>query len=41
MNLMLGNVKNCNVYLDDVVMYSSDWASHIASLMEVVQRLLT
>ena len=39
MNLVLGSVKNCNVYLDDVVVYSADWASHIASLMEVFQRL--
>ncbi|KAF1387781.1 hypothetical protein PFLUV_G00083510 [Perca fluviatilis] len=38
MSLVLGNIKNCNVYLDDVVVY--DWASHIASLTEVFQRLV-
>lgn len=40
MNLVLGNVKNCNVYLDDVVVYSSDWASHIPSLTEVFLQLV-
>ena len=39
MNLVLGNVNNCNVYLDDVIVYSSNWASHVASLTEVFQRL--
>lgn len=39
MSLVLGNVKNCKVYLDDVVVYSADWASHIASVTEVFQRL--
>ena len=40
MNLVLGNFRNCSVYLDDVVVYSSDWASHIASLTTVFERLV-
>lgn len=39
MHLVLGDVSNCNVYLDDVVVYSDDWADHIASLTVVFQRL--
>jgi hypothetical protein len=40
MNLVLGNVRNCSFYLDDVVVYSSDWASHVASLTAVFERLV-
>ena len=39
MQHVLGDVPNCTVYLDDVVVYSSDWESHIASLKTVVQRI--
>lgn len=37
MNLILGEVKNCN--LDDVVVYSRVWEDHLDSLHTVFQRL--
>ncbi len=39
MNIVLGDVPQCNVYLDDVVVYSNDWESHLASLKIVFERL--
>lgn len=39
MQLVLGDVPNCSVYLDDVVVYSEDWGSHMSSLKAVCQRL--
>lgn len=33
--LVLGDVPQCNVYLDDVVVYSDDWKNHISSLNQV------
>ncbi len=39
MNIVLGDVPQCNVYLDDVVVYSNDWESHLASLEIVFERL--
>ena len=39
MHLVLGDVPNCNVYLDDVVVFSDTWADHLASLSIVFQRL--
>lgn len=39
MILILGEVKNCNVYLDDVVVYSGVWEDHLDSLHTVFQRL--
>ena len=40
MQLVLGDVPCCNVYLDDVVVYSDTWADHLASLNVVFQRLV-
>ena len=37
--LVLGDVPNCNVYLDDVVIFSNDWKDHMASLKIVFLRL--
>ena len=37
--LVLGDVPHCNVYLDDVVVYSDTWEDHIASLRVVFQQL--
>lgn len=34
---VLGGVPHCRSYLDDIVMYSGDWASHIA--MDVFKQL--
>lgn len=39
MHMVLGTVPNCNVYLDDVVVYSADWAGHLSTLAAVFQRL--
>ncbi len=39
MFLVLGNVPNCNFYLDDVVIYSFSWAEHLSTLYDVFQRL--
>lgn len=41
MNLVSGEVKNCNVYLNDVVVYSEEWEDHLASLHTVFQHLAT
>ena len=40
MQLVLGDVPCCNVYLDDVVVYSDTWADHLASLNVVFRRLV-
>lgn len=39
MLIVLGTIPNCNVYLDDVVVYTDDWTSHMFILAEVFQRL--
>lgn len=39
MTTVLVNVLNCNVYLDDLVIFSSSWPGHIASLRVVFNRL--
>lgn len=39
MLLVLGDVPNCNVYLDDAVVYSHSWAEHVSSLSGVFQWL--
>ncbi len=39
MQQVLGDVSNCSVYLDDVIVYSSDWESHMSSLKTFFQRL--
>lgn len=38
-NKVLGDIPNCRSYLDDIVVYSDDWVSHIARLREVFKRL--
>lgn len=37
--IVLGAVPNCNVYLDDVVVYSSNWKSHVSRPRTLFQRL--
>lgn len=39
MQLVLSGVAHCNVYLDDIVIYSDTWSDHVATLTEVFQRL--
>lgn len=39
MQKVLGDVPNCSVYLDNTVVYSSTWESHLSSLKAVFQRL--
>ncbi|KAI3376797.1 hypothetical protein L3Q82_000078 [Scortum barcoo] len=38
-NKVLGDVQNCKAYLDDIVVYSGDWISHVTTLREVFTRL--
>lgn len=40
-NKVLGGVSNCRAYLDDIVGYSNDWASHMSTLREVFKCLST
>lgn len=39
MSMVLGYVPNCNIYLDDVVIYSSTWIEHISTLHNVFSQL--
>ncbi|KAL0175369.1 hypothetical protein M9458_031337, partial [Cirrhinus mrigala] len=39
MNRVLSGVSDCEVYLDDVVVYSSSWEDHLAKLDVVLGRL--
>ncbi len=34
-NLVLTGVPNCYAYLDDLVIYSTDWSEHVSTLHEV------
>ena len=36
MSQVLGNVDNCEVYLDDVVVFSDTWSSHVGTLSKVL-----
>uniref|UniRef100_A0A3B1IW77 Gypsy retrotransposon integrase-like protein 1 n=1 Tax=Astyanax mexicanus TaxID=7994 RepID=A0A3B1IW77_ASTMX len=38
-NIVLGDIKDCSAYLDDAVVYSADWDSHMKTLREVFCRL--
>ncbi|XP_073768826.1 uncharacterized protein [Danio rerio] len=38
-NTVLMGVRNCNTYLDDLVIYSTDWSEHVSTLREVFMRL--
>lgn len=38
-NIVLLGVPNCNAYLDDLVVYSTDWAEHVSLLRTVFERL--
>lgn len=40
-NTVLRGVPNCEAYLDDVVIFSSEWPQHISELKEVCDRLAT
>lgn len=39
-NKVLGDVPHCKAYLGDIVVYSDDWTSHIATLRNVFARLV-
>ena len=39
MSKVLAGVTNCEAYLDDVVIYSSNWADHVRTLTEIFNRL--
>uniref|UniRef100_A0A3B3I2A9 Gypsy retrotransposon integrase-like protein 1 n=1 Tax=Oryzias latipes TaxID=8090 RepID=A0A3B3I2A9_ORYLA len=38
-NKVLGDVRNCRAYLDDIVVYSDVWSNHLATLRDVFERL--
>uniref|UniRef100_A0A3B1J0P6 Gypsy retrotransposon integrase-like protein 1 n=1 Tax=Astyanax mexicanus TaxID=7994 RepID=A0A3B1J0P6_ASTMX len=38
-NTVLSNVPNCSCYLDDLVIYTSDWPTHIKTIATVFKRL--
>jgi len=38
-NKVLRDVPHCKAYLDDIVVYSNDWNSHMATLRDVFKRL--
>nr|XP_055054187.1 uncharacterized protein LOC129439536 [Misgurnus anguillicaudatus] len=38
-NIVLSGVPNCNAYLDDLVIYSTDWEEHVSLLRVVFERL--
>uniref|UniRef100_A0A673Y3Q0 ribonuclease H n=1 Tax=Salmo trutta TaxID=8032 RepID=A0A673Y3Q0_SALTR len=38
-NIVFADVPNCTAYLDDVVIHSSTWSDHFATLKSVFQRL--
>lgn len=39
MNTVLCGVRGCEVYLDDIVAYSSTWSEHMKTLREIFERL--
>lgn len=39
MSTVLNGVEHCEVYLDDIVAYSSTWSEHVRTLTEIFDRL--
>lgn len=39
MNLVVGGLEGCSVYLDDVVIYSDDWENHFVRIQKLFDRL--
>ena len=39
MNMVVGNLDSCVVYLDDVVVYSDNWNSHVLHIRQLFERL--
>lgn len=38
--MVLSGIPNCNAYLDDLVLYSSEWSDHLMLLKTVFERLV-
>ncbi len=38
-NIVLSGLSGCEAYLDDLVIYSDSWQSHIRQIREVFERL--
>lgn len=39
MHQVLSDVTNCEVYLDEIVVYSDNWTDHVKTLEKVFKRL--
>ncbi len=39
MHIVLGDVPNCDAYLNDIVIYSETWEDHLKTLKMVFERL--
>lgn len=39
MNLVLSGLRNCNVYLYDVIVYTTRWDEHVQLLRDIFERL--
>ena len=40
-NNVVGDVPGCSAYLDDLVVYSSNWTSHVKTFRTLFERLAT
>ena len=38
-NIVLSGLSGCEAYLDDLVIYSDSWQSHVQQIREVLERL--
>ncbi len=39
MNMVVGDLDHCAVYLDDIVIYSDSWTSHLFHIRQLLERL--
>ena len=36
---ILGDIENVDTYIDDIIVYTEDWESHVQTLRQVFKRL--